>query len=268
MQLYFDFSGCSDMALGIALMFGVRLPLNFNSPYKATSITDFWRRWHMTLSRFLRDYLYISLGGNRRGKVRRYVNLMITMLLGGLWHGASWQFMLWGGLHGAYLCVNHAWRVVRGVGDREVEGTRVGRIAGRLLTFVAVLFSWVYFRAPTMDSANAIVQGMLGLNGVSLLPGLAGPLAPLAGAGVTFQGWGTFAVAGVPWIIGLLAVCWLAPNSQELLADARPALERVVSPWRRLRWRPSPAWAAAAAVVGAHAFLSLARVSEFLYFQF
>ena len=108
-QLYFDFSGYSDMAIGISLMFGIFLPLNFNSPYKATSIIDFWRRWHMTLSQFLRDYLYIPLGGNRHGRVLRYVNLMITMLLGGLWHGAAWTFVVWGALHGAYLCINHAW---------------------------------------------------------------------------------------------------------------------------------------------------------------
>src|SRR5258706_3699314 len=108
-QLYFDFSGYSDMAIGISLMFGIFLPLNFNSPYKATSIIDFWRRWHMTLSQFLRDYLYIPLGGNRHGWTLRYVNLMITMLLGGLWHGAAWTFVAWGALHGVYLCINHAW---------------------------------------------------------------------------------------------------------------------------------------------------------------
>ena len=108
-QLYFDFSGYSDMAIGMSLMFGIFLPLNFNSPYKATSIIDFWRRWHMTLSQFLRDYLYIPLGGNRHGRVLRYVNLMITMLLGGLWHGAAWTFVVWGALHGIYLCINHAW---------------------------------------------------------------------------------------------------------------------------------------------------------------
>ena len=114
LQLYFDFSGYSDMAIGAALLFGVRLPLNFASPYKSTSIIEFWRRWHMTLSRFLRDYLYIPLGGNRRGPSRRYVNLFLTMLLGGLWHGAGWTFVAWGALHGAYLAVNHAWTALRG----------------------------------------------------------------------------------------------------------------------------------------------------------
>ncbi len=113
-QLYFDFSGYSDMAIGAARCFGIRFPANFNSPYKAGSIIEFWRRWHMTLSRFLRDYLYIPLGGNRRGALRRYANLMLTMLLGGLWHGAAWTFVIWGGLHGLYLMVNHAWAKLRG----------------------------------------------------------------------------------------------------------------------------------------------------------
>src|SRR5450830_1540606 len=108
-QLYFDFSGYSDMAIGLSRMFGIRLPLNFDSPYKAASITEFWRRWHMTLSRFLRDYLYIPLGGNRKGPTRRYVNLLTTMVLGGLWHGAGWTFVAWGALHGAYLCIDHVW---------------------------------------------------------------------------------------------------------------------------------------------------------------
>src|SRR3954469_23352041 len=114
LQIYFDFSGYSDMALGLALLFGIRLPVNFRSPYQAASIIEFWRRWHITLSRFLRDYLYIPLGGNRLGEIRRYQNLLVTMLLGGLWHGAAWNFVIWGGLHGVYLCINHLWRAWRG----------------------------------------------------------------------------------------------------------------------------------------------------------
>src|SRR3546814_2190702 len=133
LQLYFDFSGYSDMAIGIARMFGIRLPLNFDAPYRATSIIDFWRRWHMTLSRFLRDYLYIPLGGGRRGSVRRYGNLMITMLLGGLWHGAGWTFVVWGGLHGLLLVVNHLWRRVV---PWRLE-TWWSRAFARLLTFLA-----------------------------------------------------------------------------------------------------------------------------------
>ncbi|MGH9648052.1 MAG: MBOAT family O-acyltransferase, partial [Bryobacteraceae bacterium] len=112
-QLYFDFSGYSDMAIGLSRLFGVVLPLNFDSPYKAANIIDFWRRWHMTLSRFLRDYVYFGLGGNRHGLARRYINLFVTMLLGGLWHGAGWTFVAWGALHGVYLMINHAWRALR-----------------------------------------------------------------------------------------------------------------------------------------------------------
>ncbi|MGR9037820.1 MAG: MBOAT family O-acyltransferase, partial [Gammaproteobacteria bacterium] len=133
-QLYFDFSGYSDMAIGLAMMFGIRLPLNFNSPYKATNIIEFWRRWHMTLSRFMRDYIYIPLGGNKKGLVGRHLNLMITMLLGGLWHGAGWNFMFWGGLHGFYLIANHFWRSFF-TGKAATSG--MGRGFGWLLTFVA-----------------------------------------------------------------------------------------------------------------------------------
>jgi D-alanyl-lipoteichoic acid acyltransferase DltB (MBOAT superfamily) len=141
-----DFSGYSDMAIGISLMFGIFLPLNFNSPYKATSIIDFWRRWHMTLSQFLRDYLYIPLGGNRHGRTLRYVNLMITMLLGGLWHGAAWTFVAWGALHGVYLCINHAWNNYGpAVAPRFA---RMANLAAFILTFLSVVVGWVFF-APT-----------------------------------------------------------------------------------------------------------------------
>ena len=150
-QLYFDFSGYSDMAIGISLMFGIFLPLNFNSPYKATSIIDFWRRWHMTLSQFLRDYLYIPLGGNRRGRVLRYVNLMITMLLGGLWHGAAWTFVVWGALHGAYLCINHAWNNYGPESPPRLAP--LANAASLVLTFLAVVVAWVFFRADSMSSA-------------------------------------------------------------------------------------------------------------------
>jgi D-alanyl-lipoteichoic acid acyltransferase DltB (MBOAT superfamily) len=157
-QLYFDFSGYSDMAIGISLMFGIFLPFNFNSPYKATSIIDFWRRWHMTLSRFLRDYLYIPLGGNRRGVALRYVNLMVTMALGGLWHGAAWTFVAWGVLHGAYLCVNHAWNRFRPNIPRTLAGP--ANIAALVLTFLSVAVAWVFFRADSITSAMAILSRM------------------------------------------------------------------------------------------------------------
>jgi D-alanyl-lipoteichoic acid acyltransferase DltB (MBOAT superfamily) len=166
LQIYFDFSGYSDMAVGLSLLIGVRLPFNFNSPYRATSIIEFWRRWHMTLSRFLRDYLYFALGGNRKGPIRRYANLLITMLLGGLWHGASWTFVVWGGLHGLYLMVNHAWRFVR-QRIAQLVGRPVPRLldaGGRglafMLTLLCVIVAWVFFRARGAAEAQRILTGM------------------------------------------------------------------------------------------------------------
>jgi len=156
LQIYFDFSGYSDMAIGLALLFNLRLPENFNSPYQARSIIDFWRRWHMTLSSFLRDYLYIPLGGNRKGTVRRYTNILITMGLGGLWHGASWTFVLWGALHGAYLTVNHLW---------QRTGIKLPGAVAWTSTFVAVMVGWVFFRAQSLDTAQRILAGMVGLGG-------------------------------------------------------------------------------------------------------
>lgn len=155
-QLYFDFSGYSDMALGLGKLFNIDIPINFNSPYKSTSIIEFWRRWHMTLSRWLRDSLYIPLGGNRLGESRRYLNLLLTMLIGGLWHGAGWTFVFWGFLHGLYLCVNHLWRKLNISTPKPVAW---------LITFISIVVAWVFFRALTIDSAIDILRGMLGLNG-------------------------------------------------------------------------------------------------------
>jgi len=142
-QLYFDFSGYSDMAIGIGRMFNIRLPVNFASPYKSVNIIEFWRRWHITLSCFLRDYLYIPLGGSRKGKWRRYLNLMLTMVIGGLWHGASWTFVAWGTLHGAYLIINHVWRRMRQAANSDLgKSSFAGRLSGRTLTFLAVILAW------------------------------------------------------------------------------------------------------------------------------
>jgi alginate O-acetyltransferase complex protein AlgI len=154
-QLYYDFSGYSDMAVGLARMFGFQLPVNFYSPYKSSSIIDFWRRWHITLSRFLRDYLYIPLGGNRRGTVRRYLNLGIVMLLGGLWHGANWTFVIWGGLHGLMLTVNHAWRALP-LSRSLAFKTRLADRLAVLVTFTAVTLAWVLFRSETLADAKAM----------------------------------------------------------------------------------------------------------------
>ena len=164
-QLYFDFSGYSDMAIGAALLFGIRLPINFASPYKATSIIDFWRRWHMTLSRFLRDYLYVPLGGNRRGPARRYMNLGITMVLGGLWHGAGWTFVLWGAMHAGYLGVNHAWRALARRRAFAHRMTPLGNLAGGGMTFLAVVAAWVVFRAADVPTAGLLLRAMAGFGG-------------------------------------------------------------------------------------------------------
>ena len=157
LQIYFDFSGYSDMAVGLALMLGLRIPLNFNAPYRATSIRDFWRRWHMTLSRFLRDYVYVPLGGNRQGAWRQAANVVLTMLLGGLWHGAGWTFVAWGGLHGVALAINGVW---------HRAGLRMPALLGGALTLLFVILCWVPFRAPDFPTAWRVIEGLAGLHGV------------------------------------------------------------------------------------------------------
>lgn len=171
-QLYFDFSGYSDMAVGLSMIFGVRLPYNFSSPYLAINISDFWRRWHMTLSAFLRDYLYIPLGGNRLGNARRFANLMTTMLLGGLWHGANWTFVVWGGLHGLYLGIHHAFGAsVAGALTRIFPQRAIALIAW-IVTLFAVVIAWVFFRAPDFLTAGSILSAMFSFPSASTLPGI------------------------------------------------------------------------------------------------
>ena len=158
LQIYCDFSGYSDMAIGIALLLGFRFNANFDSPYKSATITEFWRRWHISLSSWLKDYLYISLGGNRRGKLRTYLNLMLTMLLGGLWHGAAMRFIVWGGLHGAALAL-HKWTMGRFPSSFRPLGMQMSRgrrVVGILLTFSFVCATWVFFRAPSMEIAGQV----------------------------------------------------------------------------------------------------------------
>lgn len=257
-QLYFDFSGYTDMATGLALMFGIRLPVNFLSPYKAASIIDFWRRWHMTLSRFLRDYLYIPLGGNRLGPSRRMINLMITMVLGGLWHGAGWTFVLWGGLHGIYLMINTLWRrVAHHAGITLFDGL-AGPGLGRLVTFLAVVVAWVLFRAETLDGATNVLAGMAGSHGLQM----------------------PSAVAELKWneayrrIALLLAIVWLAPNTVEIFATDAAGPSAPHTPpapsFARfsLRWRPNRRWACVLAVLAVAAMANMTEVSEFLYFRF
>ena len=202
-QLYFDFSGYSDMAVGLSWMFNVRLPFNFDSPYKAGNIIDFWRRWHMTLSAFLRDYLYIPLGGNRHGPVRRYVNLAITMLLGGLWHGASWTFVFWGGLHGAYLGANHAFRALAQRLGHAVQASVAYRTVCWLCTFLAVVVAWVFFRAPTFGAAGRMLRGMAHAHGP----------APPFGIDSSLWNAGLEPHVGFAICLALAALALAAPNS-------------------------------------------------------
>ena len=274
-QLYFDFSGYSDMAIGLSRLFGIVLPLNFHSPYKAVNIVDFWRRWHMTLSRFLRDYLYIPLGGNRHGPARRYASLMITMVLGGLWHGAGWTFVLWGALHGVYLALNHGWHALRrGWGHDLKHTTRWGRACGCVITFIAVVIGWVLFRSADLTAAVAMLKAMAGFNGWVLpdfwLPkwGVAGLW--LAEHGVRFGDTHDLVGGGVVnWIWISLLIVWIAPNTQELLAGYRPALALFAEHYRgRLAWRPVPLYALLTAVLALIAIFNLHQQSEFLYFQF
>ena len=278
-QIYFDFSGYSDMALGLALLFGIRLPTNFFSPYKSRSIIDFWRRWHMTLSRFLRDYVYIPLGGNRNGPARRYVNLMATMVIGGVWHGAGWTFLLWGLLHGGYLMANHAWRAV----ERH-WGVKLPALVGWALTFLAVVWAWVPFRAETIEGAWVVYRGLVGLEGFALplemervlnaagLTGLAGSVDYFAMNSRT-----DFYMGGV-FICVAAAIAFFAPNSIQLLAKSRPSFDskRVIDAFGQgfATPRPSlllhPVVAACAGVFFGIVtiVLNAAPTGEFLYFQF
>lgn len=159
LQIYFDFSGYSDMAIGISLMFGIILPQNFNSPYQANSISDFWRRWHITLSRFLREYIYIPLGGNREGLIKGLVAAGFTMIIGGFWHGASWTFLIWGMLHGAFIAINRIW---------AKTGHRMPQPLAIAITFLSVTVAWVVFRAESVNQALSVWKGMVGINGLAI----------------------------------------------------------------------------------------------------
>jgi D-alanyl-lipoteichoic acid acyltransferase DltB (MBOAT superfamily) len=242
-QLYFDFSGYSDMAIGLARLFGVRLPANFNSPYAALSIIDFWRRWHMTLSRFLRDYVYIPLGGNRHGPVRRYLNLMLTMILGGFWHGAGWTFILWGSLHGLYLLIAHAWD--------SFARVRIPPPLAWGMTLLAVIIAWVIFRAPDLKSAGVILAGLTGMQG------LHHPVAQAAEA-----------PAIILISLALLGAAAILPNTQQIMRAHRPVLGPVPPAKIGVQWHPAMRYAALGGVAAVTIMLLSWETSEFLYFQF
>jgi D-alanyl-lipoteichoic acid acyltransferase DltB (MBOAT superfamily) len=289
LQIYFDFSGYSDMALGLARFFGIKLPQNFDSPLRATNIIDFWLRWHMTLTRFLTGYIYnplalwltrrrMSKGHGRVGRLNTvipaFVNLLIfptiiTMLVSGLWHGAGYGFIIWGLLHGIYLTINHAWRVI--APRLWLDKKRYGRLrasAGWALTFSAVVFAMIFFRAPTMGSATDLIRGIIGLHGLGVAqaaetlhatPGIAGAWSPVAKIAI--------------WISLLMFVVLAFPNTMHVLASYEPALGvkplRTMSVLDRIgQWKPSVAWAVIMSAIAAVAVVSMGGRSEFLYWQF
>ena len=264
-QIYFDFSGYCDMALGLALMFGIRLPINFNSPYKATSIVEFWRRWHITLSRFLRDYLYIPLGGNRSGMLGEKGNLALTMLLGGLWHGAGWNFVIWGGLHGAFLIISHSWTNSEvGQQVREAVPNKLYCLLTWSLTLLAVMVAWVFFRAETFSGAFLVLQAMFGLQNTLL-----GAMELSLLNDFDFY-------LNLLIIMGFLSLCM--PNSIEFTGKFRPILDTKnelaanANRWSvNLEWLPSIKWGAVSAVLAVVGVIQIYRLndlSEFIYFNF
>ena len=288
-QLYFDFSGYSDMAIGLGFMFGIRLPENFRSPYKATSIISFWRRWHITLSRFLRDYIYIPLGGNRKGVVMRYVNVMVVMAIGGIWHGAGLTFLFWGVFHGAALVINHGWRRIKhGFSYMDGPGPR---LAARLLTFVVIVVGWVFFRSPSFTTAVSVLTAMFLGNGISLPVSLGHlvsqipSMGPLTHAlGIRFEGMFHNVDAlflqyrnireAVPLTLLCFIIAWGMPNTQTLFRRYRPCLlQPLTSPQTppsrgTAAWRLNTLSGVWVGFIFVLAFLSLWGNSPFLYFQF
>jgi alginate O-acetyltransferase complex protein AlgI len=239
LQIYFDFSGYSDIAIGLGLLFGIVIPDNFDAPYRTTCVIDFWRRWHMTLSRMLRDYLYISLGGSRYGLSRQVAALLVTMLLGGLWHGAGWTFVIWGGLHGIALTANHLWRRT---------GAAMPTPLGWLITFVFVVAAFVIFRADTLSSARHVLGAMAGADGLSWQVRLAesGWRPPLLGSILNET---------LMWLAIAFGVAVIGPTSQVVV---------------RAKLKPRWGVALAFAVILAYLIVELGGEggAEFVYFQF
>ncbi|MEN6327023.1 MAG: MBOAT family O-acyltransferase, partial [Syntrophomonas sp.] len=246
LQLYFDFGGYTDMAIGAALMFNIKLPINFDSPYKSLSIQEFWRRWHITLSRFLRDYIYIPLGGNRNGQFNIYRNTMITFLLGGLWHGAGWTFVFWGFMHGAGLCIQRAWRKLK---------IEMPNWLAWFITFNFVNIAWIFFRAKTWADAIKVLKGMFGFSGIMLPGTLSAKLGFLTAYGVTFtQLSARFngIYEAIAMIIVFIIISLTVRNSMAMKDTFRP------------NWQT----ALFISILAVWAILGLNKISPFLYFNF
>lgn len=262
LQIYFDFSAYCDMAVGISIMFGIALPFNFDAPYKAQSIAEFWRRWHITLSRFLRDYVYISLGGNKQGKPRRYLNLLLTMLIGGIWHGAGWTYIIWGYLHGCYLMVNHFWR---GYVDQhpfllKLADKRSYAIFSLLLTQLAVIVAWVYFRADSVRKGNRLLGMMFHVGKFRIK----GEIAPL-----------TLGQAQLWMIVCAYLACLLLPNIRSIFEKWNLGLTVYDNPeplnLLTLKWKLNTSWAVLTGcmlIAAIFTILVIGDGSQFLYFQF
>ena len=257
-QLYFDFSGYSDMAIGIAKIFNISLPINFFSPYKVVNIIEFWRHWHITLSRFLRDYLYFPLGGNRKGTSRRYLNIIITMLLGGLWHGAGWTFVAWGALHGFYLVINHLWHAIRvKIGYGFHKSSTLGLGISYTITFASVVIAWVFFRAESLRGAFTILKGMIGLNRIAGFEG--NYLGSIHSAGVFI------------WIAFAFSIVFLLPNTAQILKESEFLSIPKSAPQGislKIEWKSSLLWMLFMACIGIISISRLHKFSEFLYFNF
>lgn len=245
-QLYFDFSGYTDMAIGLALLFNIKLPVNFNSPYKSINIQDFWRRWHITLSNFLRDYIYIPLGGSKNGSLLTYNNLIITFIIGGIWHGAGWTFIFWGFLHGFALVIHRVWSQI---------DFKFWTWFSWFITFNFVNISWVFFRAREWDDAIKVLEGMVNFNNIVLPTSLENKLSIFNNYNLNFGTW-LGEVKGdiytLLWILGALIILLLFQNSIEKLKKFKLSFSTLLL----------------SIVAFSISLLSLNKVSEFLYFNF
>jgi alginate O-acetyltransferase complex protein AlgI len=245
------------------------LPINFFSPYKSLSIQEFWRRWHMTLSRFLRDYIYIPLGGNRNGSIARYSNLLVTMLIGGIWHGAGWNFLLWGALHGSYLVINGIYSKFR-----IMLGVRIGMLHNLIswnITFIAVVIAWVLFRAVTLDGASRIYEGMLGINGISLHSGIYDFINTTVNlkniSFITANGFGSFgSIIGFVWLFIAAFIAFKLPNTIELFG--RVMFDNKEQGNLGYSWKLSWLWSLFCAITFLFGVFSINSQNEFLYFNF
>ena len=289
LQLYFDFSGYSDMAIGVARMFGIKLPLNFDSPYKASNINQFWTRWHMSLTRFFRDYLYFPLSKKLKTfsltlQQQTVVNIMITMTLTGIWHGSGWNFLIWGALHGLYLSCYQIWRNWRKNKGWDSKNDRWWyRLIAWGLTFFAWTFALVLAKTKTLAAAVVVWRGMLGLNGISIPPFLQDRLSFLKSLGIQFDGlmpnFSTQASTVLPLIFILMVVVWFTPNTQQWMGQYSPALDyfslkKALNTknqfWQKLQWQPKTKWAITITIMTIYSLhvLSLSQSNRFIYFNF